>query len=250
MNFTQKGSFDHVRDQEYPAPQQQVVHVTGPGTVIVVIAILFFSLVVMYLTNQNPNTAGIGMVGSAIFFLVGVPVAIMANNGGIERLGCEIQRQTTIRQHNNQIVALQLDTALPHAALLVEPLQPTKALTAEGVQAPYDSPRFVPAIPRADPLMKASAGGWVTQLFNSDGRPNRKISPNKGNVQVSKPSDEVKEYLVSLGIISEDAGSNIYFDTTRYPVLRDAINSINTGVKRPSLAGGSGGGVGSGDAEQ
>jgi hypothetical protein len=235
MNVSQRDSFDQLRDQEYPAPQ--VIHISGPGTAIVVIAMLAFSLTIMVLASRNSSTAGIGMVGTAIFFLIGVPIGVMASNGGIERVTTEVQRQGTIRRYNDRMTTLHIDTAGQQGRMIVEPAPASMALPAGGVQPASMPPGYVSAIPPISHNVKVAAAAWVAQLFNeSTGQPlKNRITPNKRQIQLRSPEPEIVEYLIAVGLVAEDEGRHLYWTTPlTTSTLRDAINTIKREGRVPS----------------
>lgn len=110
--------------------------------------------------------------------------------------------------------------------------------TVDSLQLPV-APSFVPAVPRTSEVIKADAYNFVVQLFNTvDGRPlPQKITKNKGQIQHPSPTPEAIEYLMALGIVQKGEGKQLYYNKDEYsgyPTLRDAINSIRTGVRKAS----------------
>lgn len=147
------------------------------------------------------------------------------------------QDQVTIRRRD-ELPYLYMPQQQPQRRVtLVDPMQigsspPTPAM-----------PSYVPAVARAKDELKVAAAGWVSQLFDGEtGRPlPNRITRAKGNIQLKSPEPEVVEYLCGLGIITQDEGKRLYFNTTDCPTLRNAINAIRTGVRVPSTGGGQGG---------
>jgi hypothetical protein len=227
MRISQIREYDQTTTaREYPA--QQAIYVTGQGTAVVVIAMLLFSLggmIFVYLNNESATTA---LITFMLFFAFATPLGVMANNGSIAHIISTLSEHATIREQNRQVYTLQRESA---PLLSAEP-PPTYTLPADPLQTPSAPPSYIAAVPRVDPLLKVAAAGWVSQLFDERGAPNSKIKGAKSNIQVSKPEEEVREYLLSLGIIREDEGRNLYFDLDLFPVLRYALNTINTGVRR------------------
>lgn len=139
------------------------------------------------------------------------------------------QDQVTLRRRD-ELPYLYMPQEQPQRRVsLIDPMQ-------IGSSTPtLSAPSYVPAIARAKDELKVAAAGWVSQLFDGEtGRPlPNRITRAKGNIQLKSPEEEVTAYLCSLGIISQDAGKRLYYNTATYPTLREAINTIRTGV-RPS----------------
>lgn len=139
------------------------------------------------------------------------------------------QDQVTIRRRD-ELPYLYMPQQEPQRRMsLVDPVQ------LPGSPSTPATPSYVPAVARAKDELKVAAAGWVSQLFDGEtGRPlPNRITRAKGNVQLKSPEPEVVEYLCSLGIISQDEGRHLFYNTALFPTLREAINAIGTGV-RPS----------------
>lgn len=144
------------------------------------------------------------------------------------------QDQVTIRRRDELPYLYMPQEQAQRRVALVDPLQ-----IPSGPSLPA-TPSYVPAVARAKDELKVAAAGWVTQLFDGEtGRPlSNRITKNKGNIQLKSPEEEVTAYLCGLGIISQDTGKRLYFNSDACPTLRQAINAIKRGDRIPSTGGG------------
>jgi hypothetical protein len=242
MNVSQREQIDQLREQEYPA-SQQVFHFTGGGTVAYVLVVLIFSATIMVLASRNPATAGMGMIGTPIFFLVAATLGVMGTNGGLERCFCERQRQVTIRQQNDRLYALQIEAGEHRGRYVVEQPTAVPALSAGGPQSPYGDPAFVPAVPPVSRNRRAMAATWVAQLFDEHtGKPlSKRITQYKQQIQLRNPEPDVMEFLGAIGLVTWDEGNHPYWvpDLTTSS-LAGAIEIIKRSGRPPIPEGGAG----------
>lgn len=201
-----------------------------------VLVAIFFSIG-MVIDNHSVTVSmlsGAGIYGTVATML------ILWQPGALPYVLVSRQREVTERRRDEQQYKIYL-RQVPQVAA-VDPLP----MVSAPPPALASSTRFVSAVPRIGNDLKVVAGSWVTQLFDtSTGRPRpNRITRNKGQVQIKSPDVEVVGYLEGLGIVRQDANKHLYYNVTDYPVLRDALNSIRTGVKRPSLEQDKGAGVG------
>lgn len=241
-DYTQPVAPQHNFQNSIDIPPVQPIYINSGGTAVVIVVMFMFSVIVLGAVYRDSDSAITGIVASVPVFLIGTPILILAVNGGITHMFCARLEQVTIRRYNDSMTALQLDTGEQGRAFTVEPVQ-SSLLTAEGLQGGNTSPRYVPAIARAKDELKVAAAGWVAQLFDGEtGRPlPNRITKARGNIQLKSPETEVTVYLCSLGIISQDEGKHLFYNTALYPTLRQAINAIGTGVRPSSTDGGVGG---------
>lgn len=189
-------------------------------------------IVVGMLINQYSVTTAV--LSGASFY--GGIAALLVLAPHVTRIIVNGQNQMTTR-HCAELPYRYAVSTQPRMTV-VDPVQIAHEAPAQLPQ----TPNFVPAIPRTDDKVKVDAGNFVTQLFDSsNGRPlPSRITRNKGQIQWKSPSPEAVEYLVSLGIVQAPEGKQLYYNGTDYPTLRDALNAVRTGVKRPSCQEGEG----------
>lgn len=220
-------------NEELPDTQTiRPIYITSGGTAIVVIAMFLFSVIILYTTNQNEESAIAGVWGSVAFFLFGTPIGLLAVNGGIASMFASWQEQRTFRQlHRLQYDAQMEQTA--RAQVVDHPRLPSVP-SAPPMQLPQ-SPTFVSPIPPADEQLKLACYQFVRALFDEGGRPSPKrvLAPHTkspGLVQYEKPKPDVVEYLKSLYMVWENERKQLFFDVDRYPTLRKCVTAIKIGT--------------------
>lgn len=229
MNFSRPSTHEQTVAKEYP--MLQPIYYVNWGTAVVVLAMLLLTATIIYITSQNAESAPFGIVGSVIFFLIGMPMGVLAVNGSIKEMWKVSQEQATIRQRDRMDVQLQMYYQQP--ALRVEhPLQLSRNPAADPAPQ-HQGRRFVAPVPTIAESTKIDAANFITQLFNPEnGRPlPSKITKNKYQIQHPSPTPEAVEYLTALDILSAPEGKQLYYNILRYPTYHDAYDAIRTGRK-------------------
>lgn len=187
----------------------------------------------------DKHSATVSVLSGVTFFILFGSLVILTLSGSLTAIVTNGQNQKTTRimhqlQYNAQMQTQQW-TVADRPRLERRP-------STDSLQLP-ESPRFVPAIPRATEELKAAAGGWVGQLFDPETGKATRITPNKGQVQIKSPEPEVVEYLESLGIVRVGENKQLYWDSALFPSRRHAFRAISTGVKPSPSEGHKGGGL-------
>ena len=201
-----------------------------------IIADLLVTLFVMVAMWVDSGSATIAVVSGVVFFLVFGCVVILALTGTIKDVAINGQNQRTLRQMHQ----LQY-----HAQITVErPVQTPYVLPTETPLQLPDTPRFVPAVPPTEDMVRVEALNFVAQLFDREGNAlPTKITPRKGQIQHKSPSNEAVEYLLALEVVRRGEGGQLYFNSdvySGYPTRDEALHAIRTGVRRASWQEGQG----------
>lgn len=207
---------DHTRPSESPPTKQADVLHSVNWMSGAVAAILSVGMIADKHSVTVSVLSGVAFYGTVAGILVMTPLIL------------NHQDNVTIRRRD-ELPYRYMPQHTPHIGL-VDPVR-----LPEPAPLPQ-SPRFIPAVPYAKEGLKASAIGWVTQLFDPDTGeilPN-KITRNKGQVQIKTPEAEVVEYLSSLGMVRIGEGKQLYWQSDPYSTFRYALNAIRTGVKPSS----------------
>lgn len=187
----------------------------------------------------DSGSATVAVVSGVIFFLVFGCVVILALTGTIKEVAINGQNQRTMRE----MYRLQYYAQTAPRVSVVDPLQIPYTEDAP-LQLP-DTPRFVPAVPPTEDMVRVDALNFIAQLFDRSGQPlPTKITPRKGQIQHKSPSNEAVEYLLALEIVRRGDGGQLYFNSdvySGYPDRDAAIRAIRTGVRRVSWQEGIGG---------
>jgi len=204
-----------------------------------IIADLLVTLFVMVAMWVDSGSATIAVVSGVAFFLVFGCVVILALTGTIKEVSINGQNQRTLRE----MYRLQYYAQTAPRVSVVDPLQIPYTEDAP-LQLP-DTPRFVPAVPPTEDMVRVDAMNFIAQLFDRTGAPlPTKITPRKGQIQHKSPSNEAVEYLLALEVVRRGDGGQLYFNSdvySGYPTRNDAIRAIRTGVRRASWQEGIGG---------
>jgi hypothetical protein len=210
-------------------PTIQPIYVTSGGGAIVVIAILVFSVVVIFVTSQHDNSGWAGIWGTAAFFTIATTIGLLAVNGGLASMWGDWQREKTIRNRDKHQFRIWQQQAHQQRISVIE-----QDLLQTGYEPPAlsQAPSFVPAVPDADVRVKMACAKFIVDLFDDQGRPNPKMilpdtAKRPGQVQAKKPGSAPLEYMQSLGMIDVGDDGMLFFNTDRYPTHRDALNAIN-----------------------
>lgn len=192
--------------------------IAGAFTGIVIIAML--------IRNESAEVAIIG--GAALFGLAYLVEAINHSPLLIARTIAKIDQQTQLALH-------------PPAQVM----QPARITAAEDVQPPAlpepdYPPNFVPAIKPPNRQTLTDAKTWLLQLWltNSHLNPERVLpesSKSPGKLQWKLPTNrDAVQYLLDVRIIEREQYGYRYIGP---PTLPEAVNILNSGVARPTLAG-------------
>ena len=203
-----------------------------------IIADLLVTLFVMVAMWVDSGSAIVAVVSGVIFFLVFGCVVILALTGTIKEVAINGQNQKTLRQMHQ----LQYYAQVTPRVSVVDPLQIPYS-QPDALQLP-DTPRFVPAVPPTEDMVRVDALNFVAQLFDRTGQPlPQKITPRKGQIQHKSPSNEAVEYLLALEVVRRGDGGQLYFNSdvySGYPTRDEAMRAIRTGVRRASYSQGEG----------
>lgn len=204
---------------------------------------LFVTVIVGGALWADSGSAIVGVVSGVAFFLVFGCVVILALTGTIKEVAINGQNQRTLRQMHQ----LQY-----HAQITVErPAQGVYTLPVESPLQLPDTPRFVPAVPPTQDMVRVDAMNFVAQLFDREGQPlPQKITPRKGQIQHKSPSNEAVEYLLALEIVRRGEGKQLYWNNdaySGYSTRDEAMRAIKTGVRRASWQEGEGVGLAVGE---
>ncbi len=217
-------------------PEVYRYDVGGLGRVVTFANVLITVVLIVGVYFDN-RSATVAVLSGVAYFIFSTGLTVLTLSGALPAMVISRQQEVTIRRRDEQLYSLQAAQLPP----------PQRWAVADTVQIPgttpaqlSQAPSFVPAIPRIADNIKVVAGSWVTQLFDtSNGKPlPNRITRNKGQVQMKSPEPDVIAYLESLGIIYQDNSKHLYWNVANFPTLRDALNSIRTGVKPPSSEGG------------
>lgn len=217
--------------QDRDAPVVQPVFVTEGSGAIVVIAITLFSVVVMYVTSRNSESAWSSIWGTVIFFSLALPTGLMAANGTFAAMFRTWQEQRTIIILNHPGASQRAQNTLG----VVSPPQLPYSPPVDPVALPA-SPNFVSPHAEPDDSAKREAAAWLLQLYGPDGHPDPKkvlLKSDKerpGRVRIAAPSRPAKEYLIDRRII-HDLGNGYRLNLTRCSTITAAQNNLSlTGV--------------------
>lgn len=207
---------DHTRPSESPPTKQADVLHSVNWMSGAVAAILSVGMIADKHSVTVSVLSGVAFYGTVAGILVMTPLIL------------NHQDNVTIRRRD-ELPYRYMPQHTPHIGI-VDPVR-----LPEPAPLPQ-SQRFIPAVPATRESLKATAAGWITQLFDpDDGTPlASKITRNKGQVQVKSPDFEIVEYLEALGMVRVGDGKQLYWQADTYPTLRYAINAIRTGVKPSS----------------
>ncbi len=187
----------------------------------------------------DSGSATVAVVSGVAFFLVFGCVVILALTGTIKEVAINGQNQKTLREMHQLQYYAQVQ---PPRVQVVDPLQ--IPYTEPGALQLPDTPRFVPAVPPTEDMVRVDALNFVAQLFDRSGQPlPTKITPRKGQIQHKSPSNEAVEYLLALEVVRRGEGGQLYFNSdvySGYPTRDEAIRAIRTGVRRPAYSQGEG----------
>ncbi len=178
----------------------------------------------------DSGSATIAVVSGVIFFLVFGCVVILALTGTIKEVAINGQNQRTMRE----MYQLQYYAQTAPRVSVVDPVQLPYS-QPDALRLP-DTPRFVPAVPPTEDMVRVDALNFIAQLFDRTGKP-IKITPVKAQIQHKSPSDDAVEYLLALEIVRRGEGGQLYYNNDEYsgyPSRDHAIRAIRTGVRRAS----------------
>jgi hypothetical protein len=188
-------------------PTIQPIYVTSGGGAIVVIAILVFSVVVIFVTSRDENSGWAGIWGTAAFFTIATTIGLLAVNGGLASMFGDWQREKTIRsrdKHEYKMWHAEMSMRVMPPAQLPDS-QPTESLQPAAL---IESPNYVSAAPN-DRQMARNAKAWAaTALYLEDGQPNPDAVNLKGGTEAAgrlktaAPSNpEVKQFLLDRKVL-------------------------------------------------
>jgi hypothetical protein len=176
--------------------------------------------------------ATVAVVSGVAFFLVFGCVVILALTGTIKEVAINGQNQKTLRE----MYRLQYYAQTAPRVSVVDPLQ--IPYTEPGALQLPDTPRFVPAVPPTEDMVRVDALNFIAQLFDRSGQPlPTKITPRKGQIQHKSPSNEAVEYLLALEIVRRGDGGQLYWNNdayTGYLDRQEAVQAIRSGTRKAS----------------
>lgn len=221
MKFNQDHSFDQTA-QEYPAPQR--VYVTSGSGAIVVITVFLFSVVVMFVTSRNSQSAGSGIWGTVIFFCLAMPIGLMAANGSFAQMFHSWLGFLSVRETYRLQAAPNLS--------VVDPLRLPYEAPAQPVALPQSNSFVAPHADRDDSARREAAA-WVIQLYGADGEPDpkkvlmRSEKERPGRVRIAAPSRSAKQWLMDYGILLDLGGTGFRLNLVRCPTITAAQKQLD-----------------------
>jgi len=197
---------------------------------------LSVTLIVIIALWVDSGSAIVGVLSGVAFFLVFGCVVILALTGTIKDVAINGQNQRTLRQMHQLQYYAQVTVERPIQGAYVLP-------TETPLQLP-DTPRFVPAVPPTEDMVRVDALNFVAQLFDREGNAlPTKITPRKGQIQHKSPSNEAVEYLLALEVVRRGEGGQLYFNSdvySGYPTRDEALQAVRSGVRRAAYSQGEG----------
>jgi hypothetical protein len=218
MKSSKYREFGQTAQQE--APIVQPVYVTEGSGAIVVIAITLFSIVVMFITSRNSDSAWSSIWGTVIFFSIALPTGLMAANGTFGSMFRVWQEQRTI-------LLLNRPDAPQHTLEVVQHPQ----LSDSGPVAPLQERNFVSPYAEADDSVMSEAKAWLVQLYTKEGTPDpakvllESDTEKPGRIRIKGPSRPAKQYLLDRGII-HDLGNGYRLNMPRCSTILGAQNNL------------------------
>lgn len=204
-------------------PPPHHLQVTSGSGAIVVITIFLFSVVVIYVTSRNSQSAWSGIWGAVIFFSTAMPVGLMAANGSFAQmfhswLGFLAMREA-YRHPKAPNVSVVDSPQIGHR----EPVQPALPQTSTFVSPHADK----------DDSAKREAAAWVLQLYGPDGEPDPKkvlMKSDKerpGRVRIAAPSRPAKQWLMDHSILLDLGGTGFRLNLVRCPTITAAQTHLD-----------------------